>query len=97
LLAKCQTFSHLQAKIVMAWHQWANRSQYHIATSIIRTIRGIFNGLEASHLVSSLLMPSSWLLFACKVPNFQPADAGQNCHGLAPMSQQEPVPYCNTI
>jgi hypothetical protein len=41
-------------KIVMACHQWLNKSHYHIATSLIRPMRRIFNGLEAIFLVSSL-------------------------------------------
>jgi hypothetical protein len=39
-------------KIGMAWHQWVSRSQKHDATSLIRSIWMIFNGLEATDLVS---------------------------------------------
>jgi hypothetical protein len=52
LLMKCQIFNQLQSKIVMVWHQWATRSQYHIATPLIRSILMISNGLEATHMVS---------------------------------------------
>jgi hypothetical protein len=52
LLASAKLSANCSQKIGMAWHHWTNRSQQHIATPFIRTIRDIFNGLEASHLVS---------------------------------------------
>jgi hypothetical protein len=41
-------------KIDMAWHQWANKSHHHhdIATPIVCPIWRMFNGLEATHMVS---------------------------------------------
>jgi hypothetical protein len=39
-------------KLGMAWHQWSSRSQHHIVTPLMRPIWSIFNGLEATQMVS---------------------------------------------
>jgi hypothetical protein len=47
-------------KTSMAWHQLARRSQYHTSTSLIRPTWRIFNGLQATDVISWPWIGSFW-------------------------------------
>ena len=82
-------------KIVMTWHQWTSRDQYHSATSLIRPIWRICNGLEVTDMVSWSQM-GSVLVQICydECQTFRQLKH-LNWYDLAPMNKQGPVPHCN--